>query len=354
MRLGFDFPAYLPWLIGAAGLILIFYIWNTFGRYRNFVKHFGNYYFLRKDRQALNLVRLAVRGICVTLIFFLLGLVLIGVYDIEEVYHPKYDGMQIVFVLDGSLSMLAEDVSPSRFGRATEEMRNVSRDLAGRGDKLGLVIFAEIGIPYVPYLTSDNLLFQWYLDTLDPALLENELPQGSVISDGFYEGLMLFTEEKKKKILVIISDGEPSDISDPNQKYFEEKFTEAAKKKSEMKNVSLFLIGIGDPSKKSLIPVRDQNGRIIDYYKYVEGEKKDEFLLTSPNLWFLKDMASMFGGVYKHSTTGHDLKQLMREVIESQRPIIKWVKVEERRDLSKYLLMSALALMFFFPILKTP
>ncbi|MBI2676893.1 MAG: VWA domain-containing protein [Candidatus Yanofskybacteria bacterium] len=354
MKLGFDFPAYLPWLIGTAGLILIFYIWNVFGRYRSFMKQFGSYYFLRRDKQAFNLVRLMFRGICVTLIFFLLGLVLIGVYDVEEVSHPKYDGMQIVFVLDGSLSMLAEDIFPSRFDRAIEEMRNVTKDLAGRGDKLGLVIFAEIGIPYVPYLTSDATLFQWYLDTLDPALLENELPQGSNISDGFYEGLMLFTEEKKKKVLVIISDGEPADVSGPDQKYLEEKFAEAAKKKNEMQNVSLFLVGIGDPSKKSLIPIKDQNGRIVDYYKYVEGEKKDEFLLTSPNLWFLKDMASMFGGVYRHSTTGHDLKQLMYEIIENQRPIVKRVKVEERRDISKYLLISALVLMFFFPILKSP
>ena len=354
MKLGFDFPAYLPWLIGTAGLILIFFIWNVFGRYKSFIKQFGNYRFLLGDKQALNPVRLAARGVCVTLVFFLLGLVLIGVYDIEEVYHPKYDGMQIVFVLDGSLSMLAEDVSPSRFTRAIEEIRSVTEEIAGRGDRLGLVIFAEISIPYVPYLTSDNSLFQWYLDTLDPALLENELPQGSNISDGFYEGLMLFTEEKKKKVLVIISDGEPADVSDPDQKYLEEKFAEAAKKKNEMRNISLFLVGIGDPSKKSLIPIRDQDGNITDYYKYIEGEKKDEFLLTSPNLWFLRDMASMFGGVYKHSTTGHDLKQLMREIVESQRPIVKKVKVEERRDISKYLLISALALMFFFPILKSP
>ncbi len=354
MQLGFDFPAYLPWLTGTAGLILIFYIWNVFGRYRSFVKQFGNYHFLLNDRQALNPIRLMARGICVTLIFFLLGLALIGVYDVKEVYHPKYDDMQIVFVLDGSLSMLAEDVSPSRFGRAIGEISGVTRDLAGKGDRFGLVIFAEIGIPYVPYLTSDISLFQWYLDTLDPALLENELPQGSNISDGFYEGLSLFTDEKKKKALVIISDGEPADVSDPNQKYFEEKFAEAAKRKNEMQNISLFLVGIGDPSKKSLIPIKDQNGRTIDYYKYIEGEKKDEFLLTSPNLWFLKDMASMFGGVYRHSTTGHDLKQLMYEIIESQRTIVKRVKIEERRNIIKYLLMSALALMFFFPILKSP
>lgn len=354
MQLGFDFPAYLPWLIGTAGLILIFCIWNVFGRYRNFMKRFGNYQFLRKDKQAFSLIRLMARGICVTLIFFLLGLVLIGVYDIQTVYHPRHDGMQIVFVLDGSLSMLAEDVSPSRFVRAIEEIRNVSKDLVDRGDKLGLVVFAEIGISYVPYLTSDNVLFLWYLDILDSAFLENELPQGSNISDGFYEGLLLFTEEKKKKVLVIISDGEPADISDPDQKYLEEKFAEAVRKKSEMQNVSLFFIGIGDPSKKSLIPVKDQNGRTVDYYKYVEGEKKDEFLLTSPNLWFLKDLASMYRGAYKHSTTGHDLRQLLRDVIESQRPIIKWVKVEERRSLSKFFLISALALMFLFPIFKSP
>lgn len=352
--MGFDFPVYLSWLMGAAGLILIFYLWNVFGRYRRFMKQFGDYRFLHGDLQAFNLARLLARSVSVTLIFFLLGLVLIGVYDVQEVSHPKYDGMEVVFVLDGSLSMLAEDVSPSRFGRAIEEMRSVTGDLAKKGDRLGLVVFAEIGIPYVPYLTSDQSLFQWYLDTLDAAFLENEMPQGSNISDGFFEGLQLFTEEKKKKVLIIISDGEPADVSDPDQKYLEEKFTEATKKKSEMGDVSLFLIGIGNPSKKSLIPIKDQDGRLVGYYQYLEGEKKDEFLLTSPNLWFLGDMASMFGGVYRHSATGHDLKQLMRDLIESQRPIIKWVKVEERRDLSKYLLMAALVLMFIFPILKSP
>lgn len=352
--MGFNHPEFIPWLIISTMAVLGLFLWNILGRYRPFFKQFGDWRWLCSVRQAYGWGRLSLWMLCATAVFFLLGAVVVGPYRIKKVSEPRYEGMQIVYVLDGSLSMLAEDVKPSRFDRALMEIKAVTEDLKGKGDRLGLVIFAEIGIPYVPFLTADQSTFLWYLQTVDRVLLETELPQGSTISDGLLEGLKLFTDEHKKKILVLITDGEPADVADPGQRYLQEKFAEAAQRYGELHNISIFLIGIGDPSRKSLIPQREADGRLVGYYRYEDGPHQDEFLLTSPHLWFLRDLTKMFGGVFKHSTTGHDLQQLMKGVIEAKRPVARWVTKEHPEPLAPYLLRAVLVLLVFFIILKSP
>ncbi len=352
--MGFIHSEFIPWLIGGTILLAGWLFWDIFGRVRPFLNKFGDGRWLSSSRQVHGSRRLVWRALGMTVLFLLLGLALTDPYRVKRVPTPRYDGMQIVFVLDGSLSMLAEDVKPTRFDRALMEIKALTRDLKGRGDRLGLVVFAEIGIPYVPFLTSDQSMFLWYLDTMDRTLLEMELPQGSTISDGLLEGFKLFTDERKKKVLVMISDGEPADVLDPGQKYLEEKFTEAAQRYGELNNISIFLIGIGDPSRKSLIPQRDANGGLRGYYRYEDGPNKDEFLLTSPHLWFLQDLTKMFGGVFKHSTTGQDLRLLMQDIIRVERPIVSWTMIENKEPLWRYLAAVALAVLFMVLILKSP
>lgn len=353
MRFAFLRPEYLTYILFGSIIVLSWYL-LTCVRYKKFLNKFGNYKFLVKGGQIYSASRIFLRQFTILLILINLGLVMVGIYRIKKALEPQYEGMQVVFVLDGSISMLAEDVQPSRFLRAKQEIEEVSDLLCAKGDRLGLVLFAEIGVPYIPVLTSECTTFQSYIKDLDEIFLVENMPSGSTISDGFVEGLKLFKDNNQNKVLIMISDGEPADVMDPDLAYLQNKMAESVTEYAKKTNVSLFLLGIGDPSRKSLIPQKDGQGNKIGYYRYDQGEKENEFLLTSPNVWFLQDVANMFRGIYRHSTTGHDLKGMMYRIIEEKRPIVKYVEREDRENISKYFLIFALLLMFCVPIIKSP
>ncbi|HEX5715924.1 MAG TPA: VWA domain-containing protein, partial [Thermoanaerobaculia bacterium] len=75
--------------------------------------------------------------------------------------------LSLVFAIDISRSMLAEDVAPSRLQRAAREARRLIQDL--EGDRLGLIAFAGRSYILAP-LTVDGGAIRMYLDALDPDL----------------------------------------------------------------------------------------------------------------------------------------------------------------------------------------
>jgi Ca-activated chloride channel family protein len=75
--------------------------------------------------------------------------------------------LSLVIATDISRSMLAEDVAPSRLGRAKREARRLVQDLDG--DRLGLLAFAGRSYILTP-LTVDGGAVALYLDGLDPDL----------------------------------------------------------------------------------------------------------------------------------------------------------------------------------------
>ena len=83
----------------------------------------------------------------------------------EVTTHTR--ALSLVFAIDISRSMLAEDVAPSRLQRAGREARRLIQDL--EGDRLGLIAFAGRSYILAP-LTVDGGAVRMYLDALDPDL----------------------------------------------------------------------------------------------------------------------------------------------------------------------------------------
>src|SRR2546421_619639 len=79
---------------------------------------------------------------------------------------PAYERQDIVFVLDRSASMRAHDVAPSRFLRATAELRNFLRYKPDTIDRIGLVGFADASV-VLSYLTGNIDSVAFYLDWID-------------------------------------------------------------------------------------------------------------------------------------------------------------------------------------------
>jgi Ca-activated chloride channel family protein len=116
-------------------------------------------------------------------------------------------GVDIVLALDLSRSMDAEDVDPSRLGRAQRDLQDLIDEL--RGDRLGLVIFAGGAYPRVP-LTVDYEALLHIADSCETGTLR---AQGSSLASALEVSLDLLEDQERPsdRAVVLISDGESWD-----------------------------------------------------------------------------------------------------------------------------------------------
>ncbi len=162
-------------------------------------------------------------------------------YELREV---KRRGIDLLFAVDTSRSMLAEDLSPNRLERARLGIHDFVSRL--EGDRVGLIPFAGSSYALCP-LTSDYEAFRESLDALDTDLIPK---QGTDVASAINEAARLFDEQgNNHRILVLITDGE--DLQGDAL----EAATEQAKK-----GMTIYPVGVGSPSGVT-IPVRLANGR---------------------------------------------------------------------------------------------
>jgi Ca-activated chloride channel homolog len=177
--------------------------------------------------------------------------------------------LSLVFAVDISRSMLAEDVSPNRLQRAVREARRLIEDL--EGDRLGMIAFAGQSYILAP-LTVDGSAIRMYLDALDPDLASSG---GSNIRSVLTQGteLLSATTDAADRVLVLFTDGEAHDT-------LPEIVTQAEALKDA--GVRLIVVAEGRPE-PTRIPVRDSAGTIVEYKQDAEGgvvrtQRRDDVL----------------------------------------------------------------------------
>jgi len=121
----------------------------------------------------------------------------------ESIEQVERKGVDIVFVLDSSLSMSAQDVVPSRLYAAQALMRLLVRQLPG--NRVALVQAEGEGVVMAP-LTVDAAVMDLLLDTVGPGTLPRP---GTGLAHALDLALELFPEESEKhRAIVLLSDGE--------------------------------------------------------------------------------------------------------------------------------------------------
>ena len=148
-------------------------------------------------------------------------------------------GIEVMFVLDVSRSMLAEDAAPNRLTRAKQQIKDMVDEMSG--DRVGLIAFAGEARQSVP-LTSHYEEFKQTLDSLGPHTIRSGGSRlGEAISaaaDGF------LSKTNEHKAMIIFTDGEDQE-SNP---------VEVAEKLYGDQGIRIFTVGLGDMDQGSLIP----------------------------------------------------------------------------------------------------
>ena len=125
------------------------------------------------------------------------------------------EGIDIVLVLDVSLSMLAEDFPPNRLA----VLQKIARDFVDRsgGHRVGVVIFA--GDTYVQSpLTHDRRALAGLLDSVSVHALNQSEGGGTAIGDALLlasQGLERLKVKGRDQAVVLITDGESNLGIDP-------------------------------------------------------------------------------------------------------------------------------------------
>jgi tetratricopeptide (TPR) repeat protein len=214
-------------------------------------------------------------------------------------------GVDVVFVVDSSLSMGALDVSPSRLFVAKSLVLRMVREMPG--NRLGLVQTEGDGVVLAP-LTLDGGVLELLLDTIDPGSLP--VP-GTELAPGMDAALRLFGQESgKHRVLILLSDGEDHGGG-----------MESETNRLRELGVIVHTVGVGTPT-GAPVPVPGAMGE-------VKKESDGSVVVSRLNEDMLQNLARATGGTYLRATTAAaDPAQILRAVDGMEKRIV------ESRDMS--------------------
>lgn len=231
------------------------------------------------------------------LIFLLLGLtfLILGLVNPKigtKLETVKREGVDIVFAVDVSKSMLAEDIAPNRLEKAKRLVSEIINQLAS--DRIGIIAYAGQAYPQLP-ITTDYGAAKMFLQSMNTNMLSS---QGTAINAAIDLASTYYDDaEQTNRVLFIVSDGEDHSESS----------TIDAVEYATQNGIRVFTIGVGKP-KGAPIPIK-RNG-------VVESLKKDnqgEVVITRLNETILSDIANEGNGEYIDGTNTEKAVEYIKE-----------------------------------------
>lgn len=219
----------------------------------------------------------------------------------ESQQQVKSEGVEIIFAVDVSESMMAEDVKPSRLTQAKTELSRLV-DLMP-GNKVGVVAFAGSAALLSP-LTNDPGAIKMYLESLETNSVSS---QGTNFTEALNTAKEAFdrggitTDETVRvtRVILVASDGEDH----------EQGALDVAKKLAD-DNTRIFTLAYGT-EKGGAIPVRDGMGFLKGYKKDRQGQT----ILSTVKGDFLRSIAEAGKGSFYFATFGGEQTKLITEDI---------------------------------------
>jgi len=255
----------------------------------------------------------------VSLLALLLALARPQLVRWEEV---RTEGIDIIFALDISGSMMATDFLPNRMEAAKKVIRQFLEALREKrgGDRLGLVVFAAESYTQCP-LTDD---YEFFLETLEQVqnARDGTVKDGTAIGDGLTIALRRFQNSPaKSKVVILLSDG----MNNAGQVQPRDAARIAA-----VTGVRVYTIGIGTASGtvswQDPLTGKTQFGRIAGF---------DEPLL--------REIAQRTEGAYFYAADRSTLASVLRYILQLETAPLIVRKEQKRTELAAWLIAIALA-----------
>jgi len=204
----------------------------------------------------------------------------------------------VVFAIDTSRSMLAEDTAPNRFARAKAEIGQLVSRLEGH--RVGLVAFAGRAVQVCP-LTPDHSFFTTVLATVDTTSAGRG---GTKIGEAIKVALRGFPAGGGAKLIILITDGDDQDD-----------YSKEAAKAAAAAGVKIIAVGLGSEAGSQITLTDPQTGAKTTLMH--EGSP----VISKLNGAQLRDIALATEGVYVPAgTSAIDLDSIMESYVQ---PIVR-------------------------------
>tara|TARA_B100000795_G_scaffold264494_1_gene245056 strand:- start:484 stop:1515 length:1032 start_codon:yes stop_codon:yes gene_type:complete len=239
----------------------------------------------------------------VKLLFLILSFLFISIGLVNpkigtQLKTVKREGVDIVFAIDVSKSMLAEDVAPNRLEKAKRLVSQIINQLSS--DRVGVIAYAATALPILP-ITNDYSTAKMFLQSLNTEMLSS---QGTAILESIKLAKDYYDDENQtNRVLCILSDGEDHELENQN-------ISEIV----EATGITIFTIGIGTV-KGAPIPIKLNN--IVQSYK---KDSEGEVVITKLVPKLLEGLASSSSGIY---IEGKNTEEVVEIIIEKLKEMDK-------------------------------
>ena len=275
-------------------IILLVFLYNKYWQKITIKKYFDDatFNFLSPE---LSSTKSYIKTSLTLLIISILVFGLVNPKIGTELKTVKREGVDIVFAIDVSKSMLAEDIAPNRIFKAKRLVSEIFNKLGS--DRVGIIAYASTAIPVLP-ITNDFSSAKMFLESLNTDMLSSQgtsIVEAIELSKGYFDD-----ENQTNRVLCILSDGE-------DHEYDENQFI------STLSDSGIIILSVGLGSTKGApIPIKENN--IVKSYK---KDDKGEVVITKLNDELLKKIATQSSGKYiKGDNTNLVVDEIINELKE--------------------------------------
>ena len=212
-----------------------------------------------------------------------------------ELETVKREGVDLVFAIDVSKSMLAEDIAPNRIEKAKRLVSAIINNLVG--DRIGIIAYANQAIPQLP-ITTDYNAGKMFLQSLNTEMLSS---QGTALNSALDLSSSYFNDEDQtNRVVFLISDGED---------HSEE--AEIASIRASDRGIKVFTFGIGTES-GGPIPIKIKG--VLESYK---KDENGEVVITKRNTKTLKLISKIANGQYIDGNNTKEVVSFVTEILKN-------------------------------------
>lgn len=278
----------LLYLLLVLPVLVLLFLFQVYWKKRK-QKEFGDLELIKKLCPTKSIFKPALKFVTVLLALTGLIFALVNPKIGTKIETVKRQGIDIVFALDISKSMLAEDIAPNRLEKSKQLISQIMNSLGN--DRIGIVGYAGSAYPVLP-MTTDYSIAKMYLQNMNTNMVSS---QGTALNDAINLATTFFDAQDTSKLIILVSDGE--DHGDGA-----EEASEIAKEKG----IKITTIGVGTVN-GGPIPIKGDNGVVAEYKKDNEGE----VVITKLNPSTLQNIAQNTKSTY---IEGNNTKQVLEQV----------------------------------------
>jgi len=289
----FEETKYL-YLLAVIPVLVLIFLYNLYWKRRK-QKEFGDVALVRKLAPEQSVTKSVIKFCLFVVSLASLVIALVNPQIGTRMETVKREGIDIVFALDVSKSMLAEDVAPSRLEKSKQLVSQIINQLAG--DRIGIIAYAGSAFPVLP-ITTDYGVAKMYLQGVNTDMVSSQgtsLGEAVEMASGFFG-----KGSDTNKLVIMISDGED------HSEGAEDAASEARKH-----GLKIITIGVGTPN-GGPIPIR-RNG-VVESFK---RDRNDQVVVTKLNREVLETIAKNTKGGYVDGTSTKKVLDYVKNALEN-------------------------------------